>query len=78
MMTRHTPILGTLISLVLIQGCSTTVQVQEMPCPPQPLLHPITIEEQQQIDPDVLERLANNQIELKAYAKRLRVRAKCK
>lgn len=64
------------ILLLLLAGCST-VTVQEVPCPPSPLLHSITIDEQLQIDLDVLERLASNQIELKSYAAKLRVRAKC-
>jgi hypothetical protein len=68
--------IGALILLLGMLGC-TTVSIQELPCPPRPLLHPITINEQLSIDPQVLEKIVGNQIELKVYATKLRARANC-
>lgn len=61
--------------LVLISSCTTVTY--PLPCPARPTLAAITPEEQRAIDPDVVRRMAENQLELKTYAKRLEARAGC-
>ena len=68
-------ILGML--LPILGSCQTPIAPDPLPCPPRPLLTPITPEEQRQINPDVLEKIASNQIELKAYSRKLEARAGC-
>ena len=68
------------IFIIVIQlgvfGCSTTIIVK-LPCPPRPVLEAITPVEQAEISPDILRRISGNQIKLKAYSKKLEVRAGC-
>ena len=84
-MTGNIPRLGTRslllgIFIIVIQlgvfGCSTTTVVK-LPCPPRPVLDAITPVEQAEISPDILSRISGNQIKLKAYSKKLEVRAGC-
>jgi hypothetical protein len=72
------------VVLTYIVGCST-VTPDPLPCPPRPILSPIS-QELQILSPisqelqlqtpiEVLEIVTENQIRLKAYAKKLEVRA---
>ena len=61
--------------LLLLGGCCTEPAIVKLPCPPRPVLQSITQEEQLSISPEVLEKIAANQIALKSYAKKLEARA---
>jgi len=78
----NTKTLGVLILaatvLMLSTGCTTTVVQSELPCPARPRLEAITTAEQIEIDPQVVLKIAQNQLRLKEYAKKLEVRANCK
>lgn len=63
------PILGT--------GCSTYQVQSDIPCPPRPILESITPVEQLSIDPQVLQKIVDNQLRLKSYSKKLEARAVC-
>jgi hypothetical protein len=62
------------VVLTYIVGCST-VTPDPLPCPPRPILSPISQELQLQTPIEVLEIVTENQIRLKAYAKKLEVRS---
>jgi len=70
-----------LLALVLICmgfiSCTPIVVQPDVPCPNRPTLAPITVAEQILIDPQVIRKLADNQLAMKEYAKKLEVRANC-
>lgn len=68
------PILPAIV--LLFAGCVNTPNL-DLPCPPRPLLEVVTEEEQMAMDASVLGRVAQNQLKLKSYAKRLESRAGC-
>ena len=72
------PILGILI-LILGTACSTTKTfvAYDGPCPLRPHLEPITAEQQQNIDPDVLSVISDNQLKLKQHIKLLEAVSGC-
>ena len=61
------------IITVFLGGCCTTPDT--LPCPSRPILEEFTEQELETMSPDVQEKVATNQIRLKAYAKRLEARA---
>ena len=63
--------------LILLGACATRPIIETVPCPPRPLLEAITTEEQLAMDPAVVGKVAQNQLKLKTYAKKLEVRAGC-
>jgi len=67
-------LLGIFVCLI---GCTPIVVQPDLPCPARPILAPITVAEQILINPQVIRKLAENRIALKAYAKKLEVRANC-
>lgn len=66
-----------LILMIGISGYQTRFIDTALPCPPRPLLEPLTDEELDELSADVFEKVAGNQIELKGYAKKLEKRARC-
>ena len=62
--------------VLLFASCVTPV-LDSLPCPPRPNLEPITPEEQMEMDAHVVGKVAQNQLKLKTYAKRLESRAGC-
>jgi len=70
-------LLGILIPLLGMYGCTTTVVQSDVPCPARPHLISITADQQLAMDPQVREIVIVNQVELKVYAKKLEVRAGC-
>jgi hypothetical protein len=58
-------------------GCTTTKVGSDLPCPPRPTIAAFTIEEIGTMTPVIAEKIAFNQVNLKAYAKKLEVRAGC-
>lgn len=75
-MTVRALVLSCLI-LTIGSGCETYKVQADIPCPPRPILEPITPEEQLLIHTVVLEKIAKNQLVLKEYSKRLEARANC-
>jgi len=63
--------------ILLISGCSTTATSTKLPCPDRPVLEPISLEQQLQMDSHVLIIIINNQLSLKEYALKLETRAGC-
>ena len=70
-------ILTSFLILIIGTSCCSTPPTDPLPCPPRPVLEAITVEEQLAIAPDVVLKIASNQIKLKEYAKKLEVRAEC-
>ena len=68
------PLLGILVPF---SGCTRTIVQPSLPCPARPVLASITVDEQMSMDPAVIFKVAENQLRLKAYAKKLEVRAGC-
>jgi hypothetical protein len=58
-------------------GCTTTKVGSDLPCPSKPVLLGFTIEEIGTMTPVIAEKIATNQINLKAYSEKLEVRAGC-
>ena len=67
-------ILGVIGCLI---GCTPIVVQPDLPCPAKPILVPISVAEQILINPQVIRKLAENQLALKTYARKLEVRANC-
>jgi hypothetical protein len=64
--------------LTLILGsCCTTATEPDLPCPSRPVLEPISVAEQIEMNPETVLKVAQNQLRLKEYAKRLEIRAGC-
>ena len=64
--------------LILTTGSCTTVEIVEpLPCPDRPKLVSLTEDLQLQIPEDALLIIGENQLALKAYAKKLETRAGC-
>jgi len=64
--------------LILTTGSCTTVSLEpDLPCPTRPELLPIPVDLQIQMPPDAVWIVAENQLALKAYAKKLEARAGC-
>ena len=84
---KHTiPILGNtsrypalLVILSILAGCASpkTFVAYDGPCPLRPHLEPITAEQQQNIDPDVLSVISDNQLKLKQHIKLLEAVSGC-
>jgi hypothetical protein len=68
------PLLGILVTL---SGCVRTIVQPVLPCPPRPVLESISVEEQAGMDPAVIFKVSESMLKLKAYAKKLEVRAGC-
>ena len=64
--------------LVILSGCTTIEVVAPLPCPDRPTLTPLTEDLQLQMPEDALYIIGENQLALKAYAKKLEARASCK
>ena len=77
MRSRSLVLLTSFLILTIGSGCERFVIQSDIECPARPLLEPITPAEQQLIAPETLGKIANNQIKLKSYAKKLEARAKC-
>ena len=79
--TSKIPLVGILVpsmaAMLLISGCTTTIIQPVLPCPDRPVLESISVDEQMSMDPAVIFKVAENQLRLKAYAKKLEVRAGC-
>ena len=71
------PLLGILVPILGMSGCTKFVVQPTLPCPPRPVLESISIEEQASMDPSTVFKLGENQLKLKTYAKKLEVRAGC-
>ena len=64
--------------LILTTGSCTTVEVVEpLPCPPRPSLTAIPEDLQLRMPEDAVFIIAENQLKLKAYSKKLEARAGC-
>jgi hypothetical protein len=59
----------------LSTGCCTIEP--DLPCPSRPVLEPISVAEQIEMNPETVLKVAQNQLRLKEYAKRLEIRAGC-
>ena len=58
-------------------SCATVTVEPDLPCPTRPELLPIPVDLQIQMPPDAVWIVAENQLALKAYAKKLEARAGC-
>lgn len=67
----------TVLLCVFLTGCCTTVVEPDLPCPPRPDLIPVPVDLQLRMPPDAVWIVAENQLALKAYAKKLEARANC-
>jgi hypothetical protein len=65
------------LALTSGSACTTVEIVSDVPCPNRPTLTPIPEDLQLRMPPDVVFIVAENQLKLKAYAKKLEVRAGC-
>ena len=74
---REIPLLGILIPLLGMYGCTTTVVGSDVPCPARPVLSSFNAVELGIMAASTQEKIASNQIKLKAYARKLEVRASC-
>ncbi len=65
--------------LILITGsaCTTIEVAAPLPCPARPVLAPITVEMQIEMQPATVLIVAQNQLKLKTYTKKLEARAQC-
>ena len=64
------------IIAAFLAGC-TTIRVSDVPCPDRPDLLPMPVDLQIRMPPDAVFIVAENQLALKEYAKKLEVRAGC-
>jgi hypothetical protein len=67
----------TIGSLFFLVSCGTTVINSDIPCPPRPFLEGFVASELNSMTDEAKRKAAQNQIKLKAYAKKLEVRAGC-
>jgi hypothetical protein len=65
-----------ILCLPLILGSCCTIE-PDLPCPPRPNLEPISVAEQIEMNPQTVLKVAQNQLRLKEYARRLEIRANC-
>ena len=63
--------------LVILSGCTTIEVAAPLPCPERPVLLPMPEDLQLQMPEDAVLISAENQLRLKAYAKKLEARAQC-
>lgn len=63
--------------VVTLSSCVRTIVQPVLPCPPRPILEPLSVEEQADMHPMTVFKVAENQLRLKAYAKKLETRAGC-
>ena len=75
--TSKIPLLGILVPILGMSGCTTTIVQPILPCPDRPVLESISVEEQAGMDPSTVFKLGENQLKLKTYAKKLEIRAGC-
>lgn len=66
-----------LILLVFLSGCSHYGSKPDLPCPDKPSLIGLPEDLQLQMPPDAVWIVTQNQLSLKAYAKKLETRAGC-
>lgn len=62
---------------IILSGCTTVEIVDTLPCPSRPVLTPIPEDLQLRMPEDAVFIVAENQLKLKAYAKKLEARAGC-
>jgi hypothetical protein len=65
------------LALISGSGCTTIEVASPVPCPYRPDLTPLPEDLQLRMPPDAVFIVAENQLKLKAYAKKLEVRAGC-
>ena len=63
--------------LLLLSGCCSYAVKNDAPCPERPELIPVPVDLQIQMPPDAVWIVAENQLAMKEYAKKLEVRAGC-
>ena len=76
MTSKRSVLLMILLTLTTGSGCIRYVK-PDIPCPDRPELIPIPVEVQIEMDPDTVRIVAENQLRLKQYAKKLESRAGC-
>ena len=64
-------------SFFFLTSCGTTIVKPDIPCPPRPVLEGFVASELNTMSDEAKRKAANNQIKLKAYAKKLEARAGC-
>ncbi len=62
---------------MLSTGCTTTVVQNDVPCPPRPVLASFNTVELGIMASSTQEKIARNQVKMKAYSKKLEIRAHC-
>ena len=71
------PILGILIPILGISGCTCFTVKSDLPCPSRPVLEGFVLEDLDSMTDEAQRKAAQNQIKLKTYAKKLEARAGC-
>jgi len=66
-----------LIAIGSLTACETYQVKPDVPCPARPILEAFVAEELDSMTDSAKSKAANNQIKLKAYAKKLEARAGC-
>lgn len=77
MMSRRMALLTSCAILVSGSGCTTIEVAAPLPCPARPTLSPIPDDMQLRMGEDAVYIVGENQLKLKAYAKKLEARAGC-
>jgi len=76
-MVRNPFLVVALVTLPFLVGCSRIYVEPDIPCPDRPTLSAIPEDLQLQMPEDAVWIVAQNQLALKAYAKKLEARAGC-
>ena len=77
MKLRKSALLTSFAILTIGSGCTTIEVAAPLPCPSRPILSPIPDDVQLRMGEDAVFIVSDNQLKLKAYAKKLEARASC-
>ena len=77
MKSKRLALLLSCLTLTIGSACTTIEVAAPLPCPERPVLLPLTEDMQLQMPEDAVLIIAENQLKLKAYAKKMEARAQC-
>ena len=69
--------ISNIVCILILSGCTTYAVNPDLPCPERPVLTAIPDELQLRMGEDAVTIVTDNQLALKAYAKKLEARAGC-
>lgn len=77
MRSKRSALLLSCLTLIVGSACTTVEIVEPLPCPERPILYVIPEDMQLRMGEDAVGLVAENQLLLKRYAKKLEARAGC-